>query len=244
MNRFLRRSTSSRSTAREPCQQWFIVYTVHSHARGRDNTAGARSNARTVGALGNVVQDRAGSVAHLVGLEQRSAATRGSGVLSPKLSVRSGRLVSRRLPLTLALALERVLVGSKSWSSHLSIRQVEEACTERRGRKRSGNTDSISRRWFNPGMDKETCLPVGVSLCLLSYRMAPHRFTLACQSAEALGLLGTYWPSYCVGVQRTSCTLIWCMQVCVESLQDMLHNFTGIYDLDYAALPFNLSGCL
>lgn len=32
----------------------------------------ARSIARTVSALGNVVQDRAGSVAHLVGLEQRS----------------------------------------------------------------------------------------------------------------------------------------------------------------------------
>lgn len=116
--------------------------------RGRDGTADARSNARTVGALGNVVQDRAGSVAHLVGLEQRSAATRGSGVLSPK--IRSGRLVSRRLPLTLALALERVLVGSKNWSSHSSICRIGEACIGRVGRKGSGNTDSISRRWCSP----------------------------------------------------------------------------------------------
>lgn len=192
--------------------------------RGRDGTEDARWNARTVGALGNVVQDRAGGVAHLVGLEQRSAATRGSGVLSPKLSVRSGRLVSRRLPLTLALALERVLVGSKIWSSHLSIPRIGEYCIERGGRKGSGNTDSISRRWCSPGMDKETCLAVGVSLCLLSYRTAPHRFTLAYHSAEALGLLGTYWPSYCVGVRSISCMLhaslgtqqlIWCTQVYV-----------------------------
>ena len=40
--------------------------------RGRNGTTDTRSSARTVGALGNVVQDRAGSVAHLVGLEQRS----------------------------------------------------------------------------------------------------------------------------------------------------------------------------
>lgn len=65
---------------------------------------------------------------------------------------------------------------------------------------------------------------MGVSLCLLSYRMAPHRFTLACQSAEALGLLGTYWPIYGVGVRSISCMLhanlgtwqfIWCIQVYV-----------------------------
>lgn len=45
--------------------------------------------------------------------DSSSAATRGSGVLSPKVLVRQGRLVSRRLPLALALALERVLVGSE-----------------------------------------------------------------------------------------------------------------------------------
>lgn len=33
-------------------------------------------------------------------------------------------------------------------------------------------------------MDKETCLQRGVSLCLLSYRMAPLRFPLACQPAQ------------------------------------------------------------
>ena len=72
---------------------------------GWNGTAVAWPKARTVGALGNVVQDRAGSVAHLVGLELRSEATRVSGVLSPKLSIRSDRLASRRLPLPLALAL-------------------------------------------------------------------------------------------------------------------------------------------
>lgn len=218
MNRFLRRSTSSRSTARELRQQRFVVHpTVHRHARsGRHSRCSVKCTHSWC--PGQCCPGPSWECCP--SCRARAARRRGDqGYCRRSCGLGRGRLVSRRLPLG-ARARTRTgpvrvrdlvvpLVDSLGWSD-----LFEEA-----GGKGSESTDSISRQWFSPGMDKETCLQWGVSPCLLSYRTAPHRFTLAWRLAEALSLLGTCQPCSAAALTLVYTVTIRCTQVIhVETL--------------------------